>query len=559
MNELKGLTALLIEPHPGMRASLHNMLNLCGLSRIDDASSSSQAIRALAARTYDLILCEYDLDAGQDGQQMLEDLRHHRLINAATMFFMVTGEGQFSKVVSAAELMPSDYILKPFAAENMLERIWRALERRNALLPVYQLIDLGDQRAAIEACAAGELAQPRFAADFMRLRADMHLQMGEPELAEPVYAELWETRHIPWARLGQARTLHLRGHHAPARQMLEELLGQNARFLDAYDWLAKTHEAQGDYAAAQAVLNDAVELSPHAVRRLRRLGEVALEAGDVEAAERALRQVVSRARYSEFRNPEDHARLAQTLIKKGDPVQAAAVIRDLDKSLAGMKNTEVCSAISSAMLHEYTGNEARMNAAIDSALAGCRQASGLSNELRMELARTCLEVGKEEQASEVMRDVMRNAASHAAMARAMRMMEQAGHGELAARLANECTAEVGDMVAEGARLAKEGDYRAAVELMTEAVAKLPDNPQVVFNAAVAVLKCLEATGWEDQLGRYALDFIAGVRRLDPVNPKLNALLSLHQQILKKYNIRPGRSATISHHPTNNDQRNAPLP
>ena len=44
MNELKGLTALVIEPNPSMRASLHNMLSLCGLVRIDDAASSNQEI-----------------------------------------------------------------------------------------------------------------------------------------------------------------------------------------------------------------------------------------------------------------------------------------------------------------------------------------------------------------------------------------------------------------------------------------------------------------------------------------------------------------------------------
>jgi hypothetical protein len=96
------------------------------------------------------------------------------------------------------------------------------------------------------------------------------------------------------------------------------------------------------------------------------------------------------------------------------------------------------------------------------------------------------------------------------------------------------------MVAVGAARAKEGDFRGAVELMVEAVVKLPDNPQVVFNAAVAVLKCLEHTGWDERLGQHALDFIAGVRRLDPVNPKLAALSGLHQQILRKYNIRAGR-------------------
>ena len=111
MNDLKGLNALLIEPHPGMRASLHNMLNLCGLTRVDDAANASQAIRQLGIKHYDLILCEYDLEGeGQDGQQMLEDLRHHRLMHPATIFFMVTGEGQFNKVVSAAELSPTETV-----------------------------------------------------------------------------------------------------------------------------------------------------------------------------------------------------------------------------------------------------------------------------------------------------------------------------------------------------------------------------------------------------------------------------------------------------------------
>jgi hypothetical protein len=70
--------------------------------------------------------------------------------------------------------------------------------------------------------------------------------------------------------------------------------------------------------------------------------------------------------------------------------------------------------------------------------------------------------------------------------------------------------------------------------MTEAVTKLPDNPAVVFNATVAVLKCLENVGWDERLGQQAHRLIDTVRRLDPVNPKLPALAGLHQQILKKY-------------------------
>jgi DNA-binding NarL/FixJ family response regulator/Tfp pilus assembly protein PilF len=534
MNQLAGLTALIIEPHAGMRASIHNMLSLCGLTKIDHAPNANLAIKQLGLRAIDLVLCEYDLEGGQDGQQLLEDLRHHKLITLSTMFFMVTAEGNYGKVVSAAELAPTDYILKPFTADRLLERVGRALDKRNVFMPVYQMMDEGHQREAIEACIQGAQAHPRYAIDFLRLRAELHMFLGEPDEAEPIYTQLYEAKAIAWARLGLAKTLFMRERFSEARDILEDLVGTNNKFVDAYDWLAKTHAAVGDLQKSQEVLTSAVAVSPHAVRRLRTLGETALELGDTDTAEKVLKQVVSKAKYSEFRDPEDHVKLVQTLVRKGDPVQAAAVIRDLDRSMGGQRNTPACSAISSAMVHEYTGNETRLNEALDAALSACRDVAGLSADIKMELARSCLQNNKEEGAAEVMREVMRNASNNADMARALAVFEQAGKAELGMSVAQESRQEVVDLVASGAAKAREGDFEGAVTLMMEAVEKLPDNPQVVFNAALAVLKRLEHGGWDARLGQSAVSLIGNVRRLDPVNPKLPALAGLHQQILKKY-------------------------
>jgi tetratricopeptide (TPR) repeat protein len=448
---------------------------------------------------------------------------------------MVTAEGNYSKVVSAAELAPTDYILKPFTADRLLERIGRALEKRNVFMPVYQFMEVGNQRDAIAACIEGVRAHPRHAVDFMRLRAELHMFLGEPAEAEPIYQQLIEAKAIAWARLGLAKTLFMRERFAEATDILVELVDSNKKFVDAYDWLAKTQAAAGELAKSQTTLVDAVAVSPHAVRRLRKLGETALETGDTEVAEKILKQVVSKAKYSEFRDPEDHVKLVQTLVKKGDPVQAAAVIRDLDKSMGGQKNTSLCSAISSAMVHEYTGNEVRLNEALNAALEACKDALGVSADMKMELARNCLQNNMEEGAAAVMRDVMRNAPNNAAMAKAMSVFEKAGKADLGLALAQESRQQVVDLVGAGAAKAKEGDFRGAVSLMVEAVNKLPDNPQVVFNAAVAVLKCLENMGWDERLGQYSLSLIDTVRRLDPINPKLPALAGLHQQILKKYN------------------------
>ena len=535
MNDLDGLSALIIEPHSGMRANIHSMLTMCGITKIDHAGSANNAVKHLSLKHFDLVLCEYDLEGGQDGQQLLEDLRHHKLIALSSMFFMVTAEGNYSKVVSAAELAPTDYILKPFTADRLLERIARALDRRAALMPVYQFMEAGAQREAIAACIDGIRAYPRYAVDFLRLRAELHMFLGEPAEAEPIYLQLIEAKAIAWARLGLAKTLFMRERFFEAQGMLENLVDSNKKFVDAYDWLAKTHAAAGSLQKAQAALAAGVAVSPHAVRRLRKLGEVALETGDSEAAEKVFKQVVSKAKYSEFRDPEDHLKLVQTLVAKGDPVQAAAVIRDLDKSMGGQRNTAVCSAIASAMVHEYTGNEARLAESLSAAVLAARDATTLSAESKMELARNCLQNNMDAGATEVMGDVMRNATNNASMAKAMAVFEKAGRPELAATVAQHSRQVVIDMVAAGAQKAKEGDFRGAVDLMQEAVSKMPENPQVAFNAAVAVLKCLEHTGWDNSLGHSAMILIGSVRRLDPVNPKLPTLAGLHQQILKKYN------------------------
>lgn len=534
MNELEGLSALIIEPHAGMRASIHSMLTLCGLTRIEHASTSNQAVKHLGLRQFDMILCEYDLEGGQDGQQLLEDLRHHKLMRLATMFFMVTAEGNHSKVVSAAELAPTDYILKPFTADRLLERIARALDKRNAFLPVYTLMEAGDQQEAIGACIEGQRLHSRYAVDFLRLRAELHMFLGQADQAEPIYRHLVEIKAIAWARLGLAKTLFVRKRLAEAKEILEDLVDTNRNFVDAYDWLARTHAAVGELGKSQAVLADAVAVSPHAVRRLRTLADTAFDAGDIDTAEKSLRQVVGKAKYSEFRDPEDHVKLVRALVNKGDPVGAAAVVRDLDRSMGGRPNTQFCSAVASALVHEYTGNEQRLAESLGAALASSKDAPGVSADLKLELARSCLDNHMEEGASELVRDVMRNSGDDAGVTRAMGVMERAGKAELAQSLAQQSRQHVVDLVASGAARAKSGDYQGAVTLMTEAAIKLPNNPAVAFNAALAVLRRLEHGGWDDGLGAQVPTLIANVRKLDALNPKLPALAALHQQVLKQH-------------------------
>ncbi len=537
MQELAGLTALIIEPHAGMRASIHNMLSLGGMSKIEYANSSGTAIRPLRQKTFDLVICEYDLGEGQqDGQQLLEDLRHNKLIPLSTVFVMATAERTHGKVVSAAELALNDYVLKPFTADTLMERIAKAIEKRNALMPVYRLMELGDLGEAIEICQKGESDKAPYRIDFLRLRAEMHMTLGEVNAAEEIYSELLTKRSIAWAHLGLASTLFMQERFEEAEEKLSSLIETKTEFLEAYDWLAKTQEARGNLTAMQATLESAVARSPYALRRLRKLGKAALQNGDTETAHRVFQQVVSKAKFSEFREPEDHVHLVETSLAKGELKSVPAIIRDLAKSLSGLKKTAACRAIASAMFHRHNGDKEQASEELEVALLACKESIGLSNDTKMVLAKNCLESGLEQGVVEVMTSVVGNAPTSVAMSSAMRLLHEGGREDLVKRITQASKSQVVDMVSAGAEKARLGDFQGAVTLMSEAAEKLPHNPQVVFNAAVAALKCLDNLGWDMQLGERARRYVADARRLDPRNPRLSLLTGMYRDILKKYKI-----------------------
>ncbi|WP_308602339.1 hypothetical protein [Massilia sp. Dwa41.01b] len=258
------------------------------------------------------------------------------------------------------------------------------------LLPTYQLVAGGKLREAIRSATAAEIAHPRHALDLARLRAELHASLDEHAQAEETYRKVLAHRSLGWAGLGLARAEFARGRLDAARATLGALIGANPRLMAAYDLLARCHEAAGDAAGAQKVLEEAVAISPHLVRRLRKLGEVALAAGDAASAEKSFKQVVARARYSEFRDPEDHLRLVQALVRRGDAVQASGVVRDLERSLRAGPELDACLNIANAALHEAAGNKGAALAGLQAAVAAVRSATTLSTGLKLGLVRSCL-------------------------------------------------------------------------------------------------------------------------------------------------------------------------
>ncbi|MET0264304.1 MAG: response regulator [Duganella sp.] len=541
MAEYSELSVLIVDPNPGMRGSLHNMLNQCEITRIDYAVSSGTAIRQLTKKPFDIVLCEYDLgngseNNGQDGQQLLEDLRHHRLIPPWTIFIMITSEGVYSRVIGAVELAPTDYVLKPFTVDSLLQRIRRAVERRDVFWPVYQQVAAGNIRKGISGCVDGERKHPRYASDYARLRAELLLSIDDLVEAEFVYQTILLTRPTAWARLGLARCQFGLQKLVEAQQTLTGLLNEHPTFMAAYDLLARTLQALGQQQSAKKVLEDAVEISPHMVRRLRHLGEVAFETGDVGVAEKAFKQVVSKAKYSEFRDPEDHVKLVKALVKKGDAHQASGVLRDMERSLRSNANTDTCRAIAAGLVQELTGNLSAAAAELTTAANGIAHAKGLSTGLRIGLVHSCLNIKLDQQASTVMLDLMNDHESGVSMDDAVNVFEKAGRHDLAQGMGEQIKLQVSELLADADEKRNQGDLRAAVDTLNAGLRKAPANMALLLAAAAAILKQLDDLGWEAALGEQCVLLLERMRKIDANHPSLETLLAQYQHTQRKYGI-----------------------
>ncbi|CAN7315527.1 response regulator [Pseudoduganella sp. LjRoot289] len=540
MADYSNLTVLIIDPNQGMRASIHNMLTQVSITKVDQAVSAGTAIRALGIKNYDVILCEYDLgsaggnEAGQDGQQLLEDLRLHRVISQWAIFIMLTSEGVYSKVVSAAELLPTDYILKPFTVDVLSQRIGRALERRATFLPVYQMIGQGKAREAIAACLAAEAAQPRYATDYARLRAELLMSLDRMPEAEQAYIGIVASKPLGWAQLGQARCAFALKRYPDAQAQLEALLAANPKLMAAYDLLAQVLRAQRKDDSAKQVLEDAIAISPHMVSRLRNLGEVSLAVGDIDSAEKAFKQVVAKAKYSEFRDPADHVNLVRTLVKKGDGSGASAVIRDMERSLRSGPGTEVCRAYSAAMVQELNGNTDKAAAELAKAMAVLSEATGMSSNLKLGLAHSCLANRMDEQASVLFKELTADPGSGVTDADVVSLCQQAGREDMAEQYDKNLDSEVDSMVRQAAIKSREGDLRGAVDVLQQALRRRPEHTGLWTVAATAMLRQIMDQGWDATLAIQCTGLLRRIRDDNPANPLLPGLIAQYTAIRQKY-------------------------
>ena len=513
--------ALVVDDYPSMRTAFKMALASFGMTKVDVAASAAEAIGRVKTVVYDIIICDYNLGEGRDGQQLLEEMRHDYLIGLETVFLMVTAESVYQRVVAAAELAPDDYLIKPFNGEILRTRLDAILAKKEAFADVYRNFANEDLEASMAACDVLMKQQPKYFVDALRFKGEILIAMGNFEGAEAIYRQVTAMRAVPWSRLCLARALHLQRKEAAAEEILLDLVEQNPELVASYDLLADVQVAQNKLGDAQSTLQRGVEVSGKSPRRQRRLGEVAYQNNDLKTAETAFRAAVDKGRNSIFQGANDFANLCRVHLDQGDTKAAAEVIAKNRKLLQESDEGKLVSAVVLGQINERNGRYGEARTQMTEAAALLRRGIQCEPEMALGMVETCVKVGMDEEAAEVLSEVARNGHDSAALLeKAKRIYQEAGKEAAVAQILQQSTERVATLSREGALLLQRGDLKNGVAKLLLAATEAPRNPRVLMNTTWAIVRLIEQDGDSGDMLAQAKRLLDDVAYLAPGHPRL---------------------------------------
>jgi FixJ family two-component response regulator len=117
---------LIVDDEPGLIELMRDVIERRGNCRLLTASDLSEAEKIIASEKIDLMLADLHLPDG-DGMSLLPQLREK---NPTAASVIITGNPSVNGAISAMRSGAFDFLPKPFSADQLMERIGKALERQ---------------------------------------------------------------------------------------------------------------------------------------------------------------------------------------------------------------------------------------------------------------------------------------------------------------------------------------------------------------------------------------------------------------------------------------------
>ncbi|MBF0376631.1 MAG: chemotaxis response regulator CheY [Desulfamplus sp.] len=120
------IKVLIVDDFATMRRILKNILKQLGFKNLLEADDGTTAMETLEKNDIDLVISDWNMPK-MTGLELLKWVRANKKY-AKTPFLMVTAEAQKQNVIEAVQAGVSNYVVKPFTAEAISEKLKKILK-----------------------------------------------------------------------------------------------------------------------------------------------------------------------------------------------------------------------------------------------------------------------------------------------------------------------------------------------------------------------------------------------------------------------------------------------
>lgn len=117
----KNMNILIVDDYKTMLRIIRNLLRQLDYLNVEEASDGAEALAKLRSGSFGLVISDWNMQP-MTGLQLLQEVRADSKLKGMP-FIMITAESKTENVVAAKQAGVSNYIVKPFNAETLKEKI----------------------------------------------------------------------------------------------------------------------------------------------------------------------------------------------------------------------------------------------------------------------------------------------------------------------------------------------------------------------------------------------------------------------------------------------------
>ncbi|HLU19153.1 MAG TPA: chemotaxis response regulator CheY [Pusillimonas sp.] len=125
----KAIKILVVDDFPTMRRIIKNLLKDLGFENVDEAEDGVMGLEKLRNNNFDLVVSDWNMP-NMDGLTMLKAIRADAALSKLPVL-MVTAEAKKENIIAAAQAGASGYVVKPFTAAVLEEKLNKIFEKLN--------------------------------------------------------------------------------------------------------------------------------------------------------------------------------------------------------------------------------------------------------------------------------------------------------------------------------------------------------------------------------------------------------------------------------------------